>query len=201
MAVFSRTELCKEFGIKQAYLSVNIKRGNLVLDEDGKIDTSDPKNALFVEKRKAERGRDGVFVEKKQKKQVDSDSKEAEAMSLLDLKKRKDLVAILKTEEDIELAKLKKEKLQGESVPVDSIKSVLLYLSEAIHVSWEQELESFLLKLGAKYSIPRDESVKIRTEFTTMSNAARKKAVDRAKKDLKKIQVENSAKREVGEHD
>lgn len=201
MAVFSRTELCKEFGIKQAYLSVNIKRGNLVLDEDGKIDTSDPKNALFVEKRKAERGRDGFFVEKKQKKQVDSDSKESESMSLLELKKRKDLVAILKTEEDIELAKLKKEKLQGESVPVDSIKSVLLYLSEAIHVSWEQELESFLLKLGAKYSIPRDESVKIRTEFTTMSNAARKKAVDRAKKDLKKIQVENSAKREVGEHD
>jgi hypothetical protein len=222
MALHTQAEFCRLLGITKDYLKSYKKRGKIILTDNKYIDDANSINAAFVSSRKP---KDELISNKENKKNVvaevvvetkldnvdvkDESEVSSSGMSGKDLKTQSysNLVIeekaekILKTREEREVTRLKKEKMLGESLPIEPIKRVILLLSEAIFSVAEQEFENFIIMFGAQQGLNRTEMANMRADAMEKINKARVKAVDEAKKGVRKVQIEYSAKKGRGERE
>lgn len=225
MALHTQAEFCKMLGITKDYLKPYKKRGKVVLTDGKYIDDVNPINKAFIQSRKQRKTEVsdvniGLPVKETVKVEVqkvvgtiirqendDEIDEKSDSQAPTDLKNltydklvsEEKVEKILKTREEREVTKLKKEKMLGESLPIEPIKQVVLLLSEAIFKSVEEEFESYVIMFGAQQGLTREETSKMRKDAMDRINTARVKAVEDAKKAVRKIRIDFSAKKGRGE--
>lgn len=214
MALFKQPEFARECGISMAYLSMNKKRGKVTLTGE-LIDTGIQKNADFMQKckdtaakraLKSESKQDKPAKESKKKEKPAPDPKVLEAQkerhdALYSLDKEKKTIDIQKARRESELLEMRKRKLNGELIPTELIKSLIIQHSENIKNAYSDASENLIVIISQRKGMTSTEIAELRKEFTRIVNRAVDGAVDTTKKTFKNIVSTYSQNRGVGQHD
>lgn len=217
MALYKQVEFAEKCGISRAQLSVYKNRNKIIVD-GGFVDDSKPINAEFMrkclEKLKDKLTKEVTMVqnldtpvqnqtqstESKEKKQVKVDV-DAPAESIYELDRIKKGLDIQKTAEEIEILKVKKDKLHGVVIPTELVKIVFTQHSKSIGSSFHNASETFLTMIGKKKGLNINEMAELRGELIEIINTAVAESIIESKKQIKNIVDEYSEKRGVGERE
>lgn len=185
-----------------------VKRGHLVLT-DGKIDDALSPNDLFIAKKlskpDAAQTPQEDITEKKTLPPPDDDKEDFQMIArtnsneLVRLKTLKDKIWIKKTNEDYEIAKIKKEKMKGEVIPVELIKNLFQAHTQSIVSAQKDGIEDLLIQISAESRMKGDQLARLRGKMVAILNTGVEKSVNATKRNLKAIVSAYSLKREVGE--
>jgi len=110
-------------------------------------------------------------------------------------------VSIKKLNEEYELAKIKKEKLQEKHIPIEIIKALLVAQSENLKIAWEYAAEDLIVRLSSRMQLTRVETAEIKSFLNDIINKATIKQADETKKSLRKLNKEFSESKGRGEHE
>jgi hypothetical protein len=140
MPIYTVREFAELTGVKPKDIHSYFSSGRLVKSPDKKVDTSDPKNALFFEQ-KAKKVSEPVDSKPKRRR-VKSSAKNEDKESLTDLEIKKQKLSLEKLEHEIQLKGIELEKKRGYLVPVDAVKDVFLFSLETFRSKYLQEAKS-----------------------------------------------------------
>lgn len=209
MALYTRKEFYEKCGVSKGYLNVNIARGKIVLT--GKlIDDAIPANAYFMEKRQEQK------VEKKVERALQKPPKPVSEADVEDIdqaledvdpdvqtaynlgleKKRLDNA---KAEEDLALARMKKEKMAGDLIPTDLVLLIFASHFKSVTTSFHQAAENLITTFAKQNNLNRDAIAKMRGNLIKVINKAVKEGVDSSKREVRNLVSEYSQKRGRGE--
>lgn len=202
MPKYSRKELCALLGITQAFISMAVQRGHLILS-NGLIDDQNPTNALYIEKKIGGGLPAPEYKATPAPAKVDpliprTNGNTTEQFSLNIVKTK---VSIKKLNEEYELAKIKKEKLQEKHIPIEIIKALLVAQSENLKIAWEYAAEDLIVRLSSRMQLTRVETAEIKSFLNDIINKATIKQADETKKSLRKLNKEFSESKGRGEHE
>lgn len=213
MALYTRKEFFEKCGVTKGYLNVYIGRGNVVLT--GKmIDDKIPKNAYFLQscldKKAVKNGKEpgkkiiklpklatAEIVDEAQKDQGKELDEHTLSKYSLELQKKE--LDIIKAEEDIEIAKIKRAKMAGEVIPTDLV--LLLFASHFKNVttSFHQATEILITAIAKENNLDRKQIANIRGQLIEIINKAIEDGLISSKNELKNLVTEYSMKRDRGE--
>jgi hypothetical protein len=211
MAFYPKKEWCELCGVTVGNLHNYINRGKTIMTADGMFDDSEPKNALFLKTRlellsgksnevkedKAEKAKEP----KKSTTKAEPKAKESGDGDSYSLERRLKKQELLKKEAETRLLNLKEEKLKGEHMPTEMVKSIVVQLSQSFITAFKDSMEDFITIVGKSKGMNVNEIAEYRGKLSKMINQASVKSVDIAKKSINNIVNEYAVKREVGEHD
>jgi len=206
MPIFSRIEYANECGVSKAYISVNVKRHKVVLDENGMVNTANPFNADFLEKRKNVVPKEIKVSTNKQKKKLPKKVvvHEDQAISEVDLARynlerhAKELDIKIKEQKVVE-NDLKIAKLRGDVIPADLVNIVFAQHFRNVTTSFHNAADNFIAVIVAKLEGKKDEVAFIRGELIGVVNEAVKDSIAESKLSIKNIANEYADKRGKGE--
>lgn len=193
-------------------LSNYAKRGNVVVRDDGQIDTLEDKNRAFLQKRHAKMDKalaDPEIINDTPKahtrmKQILSGNTEDDydadgIMSVTASEKKYKHFLAVKTERAAELDRLKIEKAKGIMVPSELIQPVLLQHNQSITTAFKNGGEELLRMISKKRGLTGAELAYYRGEFVQIINTAIANATSASVAAVKNIISEHSERRGVGE--
>lgn len=223
MALHSKKDFSVLCGIPTRSISTYASRNKIVLSGDY-IDDSIQLNKDFIAKRQLMAGKAPVTAasEEKAVKQLrmirpdpgiveppnvkdpeidDDDFNDDDEIQepITTLTKRKVAVDIAKKREEIEILKVRKDKLHGVLIPTDLVKVVFTQHSKSILTEFSNSIDNILTIFRKKKDLNANEVAEIRGELLQSINTAVSKSNSRSKKEISNIQNEFTVKREVGE--
>lgn len=173
----TKNEFAKLAGCDTKYLSVYIQRGQVTVNEDGLIDLEDERNSYFAAKRNPE---------------FDQDN------SLLKMDRKKSELVVKKLKEEVELLRIKRDKIQKGVVPVADTKEFLerytSHLDKQIKIATDKIFERF-----KDIGLEEKEIKKYKKELLEDWSYSLKTGMEGSLKELESIVNEYSEKRSVGE--
>lgn len=204
MALYSRKEFLELCGHEydnsaRSKISMWIKRGSII-ETNGKIDDSIPKNRDWVIKQKDSRAA---------KDSPDTQDPEIETNGQLPLEgmlagsidRRLKLHQIEKLKVDTRIQELKEEKIRGEVVPVDIIKNLFRTHTQSIITSQKDSIEEMLINIAAETRLSGEGLARLRGKMVLSLNTSVDKAIIATEKNMQSMVDEFSIKKEVGEHE
>lgn len=203
MALLSKSELSERFMLPTKQLAVMIKRGidnkKIMMDGD-RIDDSNPLNKAWINKytQKAIAKNGGQAPEKPKTQNSAGEESENEYANLELIKLKEQVRELQNKNKKLELGN---EKVVGNFIQVEQVKQVIIHLSEAIHLAWENEIQERDNRLAARYQLSREQIAEIRADRNGTVNMSKQRAIKEAKRMLRLFQDQTSDKRGVGEHD
>ena len=207
MAVYSRSEFCDVSGIKSNQINIYIKRKNIYINEDDKIDCSIEPNKTFLQKRLSKsKGLPKTIVEtnnepvvkKIQPKQTADYGTLTESMQL-DLEQKR--YSVQKIRLEVDLKEIDKQKKEGALIPIDLIKPIMSTQMHTITNEFKNYMEEFLRDVAKVYNISPVDIADRKGILVRGLNKAVEKSVDSSMKKVKVLLLEFSETRRVGEHD
>lgn len=120
---------------------------------------------------------------------------------VFELDKKRKQADLAKSEEELELLRLKRAKSIGDVVPTDVIKTLIVLFSENIKNQYIESAENFLVIISQGKEFSSAEVSKYRSQLVLLVNRAVDGAIDSTKRNLKNIIEASSQKRGVGQHD
>lgn len=209
MALHSRADLCKLLDISQAYFKVNLNRGKIILDKNGMIDDSKDENHDFIQKQIAKKNGEKAELRSETKKTErietqkavfeDSEPKKTEGLSKYEMEQRQKQLQNEKLEEEIKKLRITIEKLEGEVIPTDLVKMIIVQQSKAAVTAFKNACDNILDEFAIKSKMSNEERSRLRGVITKETNAAIDEAIKLAKKETKNIADQFSEKRGKGE--
>lgn len=196
MARFTQKEFADECGVGTNYLSTYKRGGYINVSEDGTIDSEDPVNARFLEKRigRAQRQKE----EQQPKEAVDPitggalpEYEESERLvKFWDSKKR---------EKEVEKLQIEIDKKKGEVIPSELIIPLFLQHNKSIITSFNNVCNAILTEYAKKKDFNPDELSDMRGRMIASINEGIRDAQNLTKTVVKSIIEEYADKRGVGE--
>lgn len=191
-------------------LAVYIKRGKVVVNGDGTIDTKEEKNIAFLEKQRSKK--QGISPVKPAKNkplpvpesddtnqddETDTDNSGVPHLATSErlLKYRQ----TIKLAKDIEKIDLEIEKKKGEVIPSELIKPVFIQHNQHILMAMKNADDEMLSIFGHKYGLTLEDIAWIRGEWTKKRNTALTEATNASAKAVDVIVADFSVKRGVGQ--
>lgn len=155
MAIHARKDFARLCGMEPRQLSVHIKREQVILTKENKVDDQVAENAEFFESRKKNSGDIQIEVvprkfSKNELKDAELKLKRTEIHNDLNTTKKK--LENQELEEKIQLYKIRKETLEGYVIPVDLVKEVFRQHFRKITVHFHQGAENLILEISKKKS-------------------------------------------------
>lgn len=222
MPIFSRREFAEQCGVTPTYITQYIKRGKIKLDSNGNIDSSLPMNKDFMLARaskpsKAKTPKKELPDKKKPKAPPSPKEKvkppnsnqpaagldwtpdEIEAMGKYQLEVQMKNLDLEKKEQEVEINKLKIQKLRGEVVPTDLVREVLKRHTKSLTTAFHQGADNFIMTITKISGMSREEMAGIRGELIEIVNKAVADAIDESKQEVDNIVNEYSQTRGRGE--
>ena len=217
MAEYSKKEFAALCGITPSALSNNITgaKGRAVkvkVNAAGKIDSTDPTNAYFLQKKLAERkivlnnevGSDASEEETNTEAEAEFERNVNSAgggavVDIIQLDRHKKQLDINKISEEIEILKVKKEKLHGEVIPTDAVKMVLVQHTKSIVSEFQTAADNLIVKIAKQKGLNLNEQAELRGYLVDQINIAAAEAITTTKKSIKTIVNEYATKRGIGE--
>lgn len=199
MARYSRKEFCELTGVTHAYLSMNIKRGKVILTGN-EIDDAVPENKMFLDARRlvSAPAIPEPVAAPKDKKEFSVPDAPRTGNSLVEIKTK---AQIAKYKEEITLLQEKRKKLNEEIIPREFVVHLIVALAEGSKGAWMRATESLITQFAAANQMTREETVHWRRELTGIINEAIKDGVTEAKKNLRRLASEYAGKKGRGERD
>jgi hypothetical protein len=213
MALYNKADFARLCGVTTSYITQNVIRNKIVMT--GKyIDDSISQNWGFLEKRREalkkevnevdettatetkEVKTDKAKIPKGKEVKTDAD---VEGTGLHQLEKKKKALDIQKITEEIEILKVKKDKLHGVVIPTELVKLVMSQFSASIATSFKNGAENWLIEISKIAGLNRTQVAEARGKLIKVINNSVNEAVDNSKKMVAQIQAEHTEKREVGE--
>lgn len=222
MAFLTKKEFAERIAFDTKKLAIYHGLGKVVYTDDGRLNDQIEPNKSFLETYRQKAIAKGLIREEKtlmlirpprpeemepgyiekSRKEAEAEGKEQENKeTFAELQRKKLVEQVEKLQNENRKLKLGNEKVVGNFVPVDQVKLIIIQLSEAIHLAWENETEERDNRLAAKYKLERTEITELRADRNNSINITKERAIKNAKTMLRRLQNETSDKREVGEHD
>jgi len=199
MAFLTKQEFSERCGIQTKDLAVYIGRKKIKVKND-LIDTTISPNSAFLMKYSAKK------AVKQSKSAPEERGKAIQTKVELDDSEFAELT-LEKLKLQVEAERHKNQKLEqlnnkvaGNFIPVPQVEILIMHLSEAINLAWENEFEDSLNQIAIRHQLSREEITQLKKEKVRVSNASRERAIKEAKKSIRVLQAETSDKRGVGEH-
>jgi hypothetical protein len=201
-------------GLSAGNLSNYIKRGKVILTGE-LIDDTKPENIDFLQKfadRKLEKSNESeqntgeisnepIKSTKKEPAQRQKTTNESEGEGGYSLDRKLKAQELKKKEAETRLLNLKEEKIRGEHIPTELIRSIIILQSQSFVTAFKNGMEDFITIVAKTKGMNVNEVAEARGELIRVINTTANKAVDLAKKGVDSIVGEYAIKREVGEHD
>lgn len=225
MPIVSKKEFSEMAGIQAKHISTYKKRGEIEIRPDGNLDTNRPLNKLFIEKKKAKSPDvqtvikeiaktpapafqdDETFAKYQAKVERDAEKLErgedmGDGEDIPDLAVSTQLEKHLKNikiQSEINLLRLKEQKMQGEVVPAGAIAPVFLQHNQSIITSYNIATEELLTIFGKQYSVTIEHRAAMREQMTEAINTAMEKAIKATSQSVEAVIKNYTASRGVGE--
>lgn len=214
MALHTRKDFIDLCGISSRELSVYIKRGKVVLTGEYINDTN-PSNAAFLQKFSERKNQVvsinapqvEVYSEKDEPLPEESfterstSSAPAKQMSQYAIERAMKLSDLEKKKVDIRIAKLKEDKLMGDLIPTELVRTLIMTQSESTKFAFSEGCENLIVLISQKKQLSATEVADIRSKLSALINKCIDNSVSFSVKKLKTIVTEYSQKRDVGDHD
>ena len=194
MAIYSKKEFANHTGEKTGDLFNYIKRGTVVVDEQGNIDSNNQKNQAFIQKRLSRLGQktdnnESIVsplakkpIEKTKSEPVDSSQK-----TFAELEREKLIADIEKKEADLEKALLVNAKIKGEVIPFGLMKPLIAQNNQSITTEFKNAADELISNIAKKKRLSSTEVADLNKLLVTVINEAIKKATDLSIKNLSLI--------------
>jgi hypothetical protein len=219
MAILTKKSFATLCEIETKYLSVDISRGKVVVNDDGMIDTTEPKNQIYIQKKlmgrepkeiiekpiapKLKVPKEGKPVEQKLPLPDGIDVEDAKQMiEGMDYSQLEMLYKFLQSEKlktDIEKNNIDIAKKRGEVVPSEPLIPIVKQHNQSILQEQKNADEEMLLAMTHRYDIAPVDTAWLRGEWIRLRNDAVTKATDRTIKAIGDMVYDYSEKRGVGE--
>ena len=219
MALHTKKDFAAICGLKLAELSVNMKRKKVICSGDY-IDDADPTNVAFMEKWRAVRNPDvpapalnGKMRDERKvvakpdrtvpEKKIPKTKSDRDKFTYnspqnqLDLKIRE--IELSRKEEELEISKLKRQKMAGEVIPVDLVLLTFTQYGKATTTAFEDAADNFLVDIHKEAGLTADQMAKMRKNLITIINEAVKESISSAQDAVDNIIAEFSETRGQGE--
>lgn len=175
----TKTEFAEKAQIQLKHLSVYAKRGKIIISDNGKIDPTHEINKLFIES------------------QTYSDSMGQVGLSSLEKKKKS--LDIEKIQEEIEILRVKKEKMHGIVIPTAMVSDLFSRHTKSLIVEFENSLDKILTQIGKKFKLTNQDISKYRGVIKEEINKAVEDAIEETKSGIHEIVDEFAEQRGRGE--
>ena len=194
MALYNKKEFANYTGEKTGDLFNYIKRGTVVVDEQGNIDSNNQKNQAFIQKRLSRLGTktdnsESIVsplvkktIEKTKSEPVDSSQK-----TFAELEREKLIADIGKKEADLEKALLVNAKIKGEVIPFGLMKPLIAQNNQSITTEFKNAADELISNISKKKSLSSTEVADLNKFLVSTINEAIKKATDLSIRNLSLI--------------
>jgi hypothetical protein len=160
----------------------NAQRGKIIKGTDGKIDTDNAVNRLFLDKKKAQNiNKPNPVVAQndvsKTKKPVERPTGlTAQQKQYADIDLRTKIAAAETKEREAELKRLQLEKLAGNLLPVDQVEKIIVVNVQAILKNFRSERDNMALVMVERFGGSRKDLVEITTALDKIMDVVISKA-------------------------
>ncbi len=211
MALYTQSQFAEICGVDKAKVSVYKGRGKIILSGD-LIDDTIEQNAYILKKWKAEselkkQGETEENTENKpskaaagpsKKKKISSNQQipkfsEPSSTDYLSLEKAKKIREIARLDEQIEILRVQKEKLHGQVIPTDLVKSVFKQHTAGIVTAFKNGVENLLIELSKTKDFSRAELAELRGKMTEIINTSSEDSVKISKSMIASILAQYSS--------
>lgn len=207
MALLTMAEFCNICGIESKHITTYASRKKIVLSGDY-VDDANQVNQLFISKRQIQLAKKsdnpapvkGKTTSAKKTGAIDKKDDVEEVSGLVMLEKVKRDLDIVKKQNEIKLQEMEIKKRNGELVPTEAVKSLIIAHSESLKNSYYEAGENLIIDMSAVKQFSSVEVSELKTKLRDMVNKSLDSAIRTSKKSLTKIVDEYSEKRGVGQH-
>jgi hypothetical protein len=222
MALHTKTQFGALCGLSGSNITTYVQRGKLIPTGDF-IDDTIPYNADFIKLRALKNAQPPLPVKSentpppspsvpdqvrelvlkgqakvKQAKQKKEKPPQVDHQRY-DIEIQQKALQLEKTQEEIEILKIKKEKLHGAVIPTELAHNMMITHSESLKVAYNEASENLIVVMGQKKQLSTHDIADIRSELTKIVNSAIDKAITLSSRTLKLIVLEYSQAKAVGE--
>lgn len=182
MAIVSLTEFAEMIGMSYDTAKKNAQRGKIIKGTDGKIDTDNAVNRLFLDKKKAQNiNKPNTVVAQndvsKTRKTVERPTGlTAQQKQYADIDLRTRIAAAETKEREAELKRLQLEKLAGNLLPVDQVEKIIVVNVQAILKNFRSERDNMALVMVERFGGSRKDLVEITTALDKIMDVVISKA-------------------------
>lgn len=217
MALHTRKQLAELCGLEwsdktRPKIAMWIKRNNIIMSGEY-VDDTIPQNADWILKQQESNSPkdiknvsvdepvikvDKPVIKTKTPKVSEPEINEG---GIYGIDKKLKVQELEKKQVETRILTIKEQKLIGEVIPTDIVKSIFTQHSQSIVTEFKNCIEDVLTIFGKRKGLNTNEIAEIRGSLTVSINVAVDKAVDMSKKNLNSIISEFSVKRDVGERE
>lgn len=182
MAIVSLTEFAEMIGMSYDTAKKNAQRGKIIKGTNGKIDTDNAVNRLFLDKKKAQNiNKPNTVVAQndvsKTRKPVERPTGlTAQQKQYADIDLRTRIAAAETKEREAELKRLQLEKLAGNLLPVDQVEKIIVVNVQAILKNFRSERDNMALVMVERFGGSRKDLVEITTALDKIMDVVISKA-------------------------
>lgn len=154
--------------MKAATLRAAISRGKLIPDEAGLFDDQDPVNAEWI-------------AEKTQELQHDV------KVSKVTFNTRKAELETQKAEEDLRMARIKRQKMEGEVIPTDLSKNIFRIHNKNLRMNFTEAAKQIVTDLGKMVGASKDQMAKANENLIITINNFSDRAMEASRADIQNL--------------
>jgi hypothetical protein len=196
MALWKQVELAANIGLSKGHVNVYVQRGKIILNKDKYFDTENIVNKDWLEKRQAKQdGRQpadklnppqtGSKFKSIEKKNATSDDIEVEKK--VSFFKTSENLKNEKLEEEIKLLKLKIQKEEGRSIPIDFTQRLFELHFKNVSAEFFNVADNYTSIIVSKLNGNRNDLAEFRQVLKKVINESIEEAKKTSKKDLELI--------------
>jgi hypothetical protein len=182
MAIVSLTEFAEMIGMSYDTAKKNAQRGKIIKGTNGKIDTDNAVNRLFLDKKKAQNinkpnpvvAQNDVSKVRKPVERPTGLTAQQKQYADIDLRTR--IAAAETKEREAELKRLQLEKLAGNLLPVDQVEKIIVVNVQAILKNFRSERDNMALVMVERFGGNRKDLVEITTALDKIMDVVISKA-------------------------
>ena len=215
MAKYTRREFYELCGVSKAYLANYIKRGTVIIGEDGLIDDKNLYNKAFKDKRvgvpKVEEAPKPTpkptlkpkktTATRKRKAVPDSspDRELEESNERWNLDREIKQAELRKKEEEIKKLQAQNAKLSGEQIPTELVKVVFSQHFKSVTTAFHQGADNFIATIAKQTDMTKAQSANLRSDLIAIVNQSVDEAIELSKESVDNIVNEYKMVRGKGE--
>lgn len=198
MSIHNKLEFRKICGLSSKHFSTYLKRGKIVVGDDGKLDDANPINQEFIKRHADRKQVASKGASKKAKAPADPEPGTGEKTNTLyELDKEQKALNIEKQRKEAAILDARIKKLNGELIPTDLVKLTIAQIFRGFTVELKQEFDKVVTDIAKKAHFNGNQVAELRGIVAKSINTSVQRGVESSKKNIQNIISEYSANKKA----
>lgn len=197
MSLHTKSQFAKLTGKKAAHVTMNVKRGKIILSGDY-IDDTIPQNKNLMNRwikqtqKKIQKGLESTEIKTEAPKGIEEPKIQHENSfeGGLDAIKKQAEIDFKKAQ--IEKTNLQNQKLRGEAIPTDMVKNTVSVLGHSFQSSYKNGAEALIMDFCHKMKASAKVQAEMKGKLIKLINKSHENAITEAKKTIESIVDQNA---------